>query len=148
MGDYHGVWLKADGTVWVWGGNSRGQLGVDGDHAYVPVQVPELRGIRDVAAGDRFTAAVQNDGTLWTWGDNQYGELGNGSAQDSPKPVRIRSLTGMAAVSAAGRHILALRSDGTVWEWGESRRRGGDCNIRKTQRRTQVRRHRLGLGRP
>jgi alpha-tubulin suppressor-like RCC1 family protein len=119
MGDNHGVWLKSDGTVWVWGGNRRGQLGIDGDHAYGPVEVPELNGIQDVTAGDSFTAAVGNDGSLWTWGDNEYGELGDGTNQGSPKPVRIASLTRVAAVSAGGRHMLALRADGTVWEWGE-----------------------------
>ncbi len=107
MADNHGVWLQSDGTVWVWGGNSCGQLGIEGDHAYVPMRVPELSGMRDVAAGDCFTAAVQNDGALWTW------------RQDSAKPVRIASLTGVLAVSASGRHKLALRSDGTVWEWGD-----------------------------
>jgi alpha-tubulin suppressor-like RCC1 family protein len=71
MGDTHGVWLKADGSVWTRGANNRGQLGIDGDHAFAPMRVPELSGIRDIAAGDRFTAAVRDDGTLWTWGQNE-----------------------------------------------------------------------------
>ncbi len=119
MGDNHGVWLKADGTVWVWGGNRCGQLGIAGDDAYEAVQVPELSGMRDVAAGDCFTAAVQNNGTLWIWGENGYGESGIGATQASSKPVRIDSLTGVISVSASGRNILARRSDGTVWEWGD-----------------------------
>src|SRR5690348_10622613 len=62
MGDSHGVWLKADGTVWVWGGNS---------DAYLPAKVPALTGVRDVAAGDLFSAAVASDGTLWTWTNSE-----------------------------------------------------------------------------
>jgi alpha-tubulin suppressor-like RCC1 family protein len=119
IGDTHGVWLKADGSVWTWGGNSRGQLGIDGDHAFAPMPVPELSGIRDVAAGDRLTAAVRNDGRLWTWGENEYGELGNGTTKDSPKPTQVAGLTGVMAVAARAQHILALRSDGTVWAWGD-----------------------------
>src|SRR5580704_13208576 len=92
MGDNHGVWLKADGTVWVWGGNICGQLGIAGDNAYEPVQVPELSGMRDVAAADCFTAAVKNDGTLWTWGENGYGESGSGATKSSSKHVRIATL--------------------------------------------------------
>ena len=46
-GAKHGVLLKADGSVWTWGGNGSGQLGIDGDHAWPPVHVPGLKGIRD-----------------------------------------------------------------------------------------------------
>lgn len=50
----HGVWLKADGSVWTWGASE-------------PVRVPGLSGMRDVAAGDRFTVALKSDGTVWAW---------------------------------------------------------------------------------
>jgi alpha-tubulin suppressor-like RCC1 family protein len=105
MGDTHGVWLKADGSVWTWGGNDRGQLGMDVDHTFAPTRVPEVSGIRDIAAGDRFTAAVRN-------------ELGDGTTKDSGKPAQVSGLTGVSAVAARAQHILALRSDGTVWIWG------------------------------
>ena len=118
-GAKHGVLLKADGSVWTWGGNGSGQLGIDGDHAWPPVRVPGLKGIRDVAAGDSFTMAVKNDGTVWTWGENHYGELGNGSTEASGKPGQAAGLTGIVAVAAGGHNSLALQSDGTVWEWGD-----------------------------
>jgi alpha-tubulin suppressor-like RCC1 family protein len=115
----HGVWLKADGSVWTWGSNSAGQLGIDGDHAWSPARVPGLSGIRDVAAGDRFTVALRSDGTVLAWGENEYGELGDGSAKPSSKPTQIAGLSGIVAVSAASQHALALKSDGTVWAWGK-----------------------------
>ena len=118
-GENHGVWLKADGSVWTWGSNSNGQLGIDGDHSWVPVQVPGLSGIRDVAAGDRFTLAVKSDGTVWAWGGNGDGELGDVSAKGSSTPVQIAGLAGIVAVSAQREHALALKSDGTVWAWGK-----------------------------
>lgn len=111
MGDTHGVWLKADGSVWTWGGNAHGQLGVDGDHAFTPVRAPGLSGMRDVAAGDQFSVAVGSDGTLWTWGG--FG------GKDFPRPVQAAGLTGVAAVAARAQHILVLRADGTVWVWGD-----------------------------
>lgn len=115
----HGVLLKADGTVWTWGGNGSGQLGIDGDYAWPPVRVPGLSGMRDVAAGESFTMAVRNDGTVWAWGENPYGELGNGSTEASPKPAQVAGLTGVVAIAAGGHNSLALKSDGTVWQWGD-----------------------------
>jgi len=113
IGENHGVWLNADGSVWTWGSNSNGQLGIDADHSWVPVQVPGLSGIRDVAAGDRFTLAVKSDGSVWAWGGNGDGELGSVSAKGSSTPVRIAGLEGIIAVSAQREHALALKSDGS-----------------------------------
>jgi alpha-tubulin suppressor-like RCC1 family protein len=118
-GTNHGVLLKADGSVWTWGANSHGQLGIPDDHAWAPSRMPGLSGVRDVAAGDSFSAAVKSDGTVWAWGENEHGELGNGSSKDSGDPGQVAGLTGAVAVAAGGQHSLALKSDGTVWMWGD-----------------------------
>ncbi len=69
-GTGHTVALLADGTLWTWGRNDHGQLGLEGAAATVPqpTQVPQVTGVAAVAAGTYHTACLLDDGTLLTWG--------------------------------------------------------------------------------
>lgn len=109
LGDQHGLWLKSDGTVWAWGGNSFGQTGLEGALVEAPAAVPGLSGVRDIAAGAFFSVAVLRDGTLKIWGAADG--LGN-----------VGPLKGVVKVAAAGKHVMALGEDGSVWEWGQGAR--------------------------
>lgn len=56
-------------SVWCWGANESGQLGVDGDEDRpVPVEVPDLDGPRGVVLGERWSCAVLADGSARCWG--------------------------------------------------------------------------------
>ncbi|MEW6447431.1 MAG: stalk domain-containing protein [Bacillota bacterium] len=126
-GNSHSLAVKSDGTVWAWGNNSRGQLGIGSwdyeDIHSVPVQVKNLTGIIAVAAGESHSLALKEDGTVWAWGSNSSGQLGDGTVLDSPpycrcNPVQVAGLRNIIAISAGGNHNLALDRDGTVWAWG------------------------------
>ncbi|HLY08606.1 MAG TPA: RCC1 repeat-containing protein, partial [Planctomycetota bacterium] len=119
----HSLALAHDGTVWVWGDNSNGQMG-NGTSGATPVPtpaaVPGLSGIQAIAAGPYHNLAVAGDGTVWAWGSNASGELGLGFTSPSPVlvPSQVMNLTGVVALSAGQAHSVALRADGTVWCWG------------------------------
>jgi alpha-tubulin suppressor-like RCC1 family protein len=115
----HTLNLKDDGTVWAWGKNNEGQLGL-GDFAErnTPTKIPGLTNIIDISVGQTFSMALKSDGTVWTWGSNQYGELGNNSLVKSTTPIQVPGLTNITQISAAAVHSMALKSDGTVWTWG------------------------------
>ena len=71
--------IKTDGTLWGWGYNAQGQLGVGNTTAYSsPVQVGALTTWSKVTMGNNsyHTAAIKTDGTLWAWGMNYQGALG------------------------------------------------------------------------
>lgn len=112
--------IREDGTLWAWGDNSFGQLGIGSyNNASAPVQVGTSANWVFVSAGGAFTMALQQDGSLWSWGNNNYGQLGNGSLTTSRAfPARVDNSTNWIAVSAGGNHIVALRNDGTLWAWG------------------------------
>jgi alpha-tubulin suppressor-like RCC1 family protein len=92
--------IKTDGTLWVWGGNADGQLGI-GTRTYFssPIQVGSLTNwkyVTDSGTGN-MVSAIKTDGTLWGWGYNLGGNLGNGSSVSYSSPVQIGSLTNWKA---------------------------------------------------
>ncbi|MEV8530772.1 hypothetical protein [Streptomyces sp. NPDC051211] len=114
--------LLSDGTVWAWGSDNNGQLGNGGTNtnSSVPVQVPNLTGVKAIAAGDQFALALLKDGTVRSWGDDDNGQLGDGGTNtDSPVPVTVTDLRGVTAISGGDDHSLALLRDGTVRSWGD-----------------------------
>ena len=109
-GYYHTVALRADGTLWTWGYNASGQLGL-GDVVTprtTPQQVGSSTWLAGAAGGYNHTVALRADGTLWTWGYNTYGQLGLGFAESSPcRAIDARLASGSAAGSGAAVATLA-----------------------------------------
>ncbi len=120
-----GIALKQDGTVWTWGSNVHGQLGVDNRNtqdAPHPIQVPGVSGATAVSAGRGFSVALISDGTVWAWGLNSSGQLGDGTVinanSNRPSAQPVSGLSNVTSIAAGGDHSLALKSDGTVLAWG------------------------------
>ena len=113
------VALKSDGSVWTWGNNSSGQLGIgyttldaDGKVEKLstasnsmsrisswaePLQVADTNGlgtlsnIISIVAGDNFAMALSADGAVYTWGNGSNGKLGdnNTSSHNAYYPQRV-----------------------------------------------------------
>jgi len=82
--------LLRDGTVWTFGSNGAGQLGVPNIYqSLVPVQVQGLCHAVYIMARDFHNEALCADGSLWSWGSGTSGELGNGTTNNSAVPVQI-----------------------------------------------------------
>jgi alpha-tubulin suppressor-like RCC1 family protein len=111
--------IKTDGTLWTWGENIHGQLGLGNTtDRSSPVQVGALTNWADVVFGNTHTAAIKTDGTLWTWGTNFFGQLGLGNTTSYSSPMQVGSLTNWLQVSAGGSHTLAIKTNGSLWAWG------------------------------
>ena len=111
--------IKTDGTLWMWGSNSSGQLGLgDFNDRSSPVQVGSLTGWKQVNVGNSFIAAIKTNGTLWTWGSNTEGQLGLGNDVGTSSPVQIGTLTNWKQLTTGARHVAAIKNNGTLWTWG------------------------------
>ena len=126
--------LKSDGTVWTWGANFSGKLGIGLDptscpRSPVPVEVHGpgnvgyLNSISAVMGGEMHNVALKSDGTVWAWGWNALGQLGTGNTNDAYAPVQVGltavpPLTSVAKLGGRPYFTLAVKSDGTIWAWG------------------------------
>ena len=120
-GGAHTAAIAEDGTLWSWGDNGSGRLGLDNDEAVnfsSPVQVGALTNWEQVSAGGTSTGSVKTDGTLWMWGNNFRGRVGDNSTVNRSSPVQIGALTSWAQVSLFSQHTLAVKTSGTLWAWG------------------------------
>lgn len=108
--------IKTDGTLWAWGNNDFGQLGLNSTTATAVVtQVGGLSTWAKVSSGagnsGGHTLAVKTDGTLWAWGNSLDGRIDNNynqSFQRQSSPVQVTGTTwGLAA--AGQNHSIALR---------------------------------------
>ena len=120
-GVFHTAATKTDGTLWMCGQNSSGQLG---DNTTIrkssPVQtIAGGTNWSSVAGGVYHTAAIKTDGTLWTWGTNAFGQLGDNTLIHRSSPVQVVGFaTNWSSVACGYYSTYALKKDGTLWAWG------------------------------
>ncbi|MEO6069697.1 MAG: T9SS type A sorting domain-containing protein [Chitinophagaceae bacterium] len=128
-GYYYSLGLKTDGTLWAWGENKYGQLGiglVTTESQINPVQVGTDNNWMQISAGYNTVEAIKTNGTLWGWGDNMKGQLGTGKIyppnaemRDS-LPQQVGTATDWLAVSTSKEHTIALKTNNTLWGWGSN----------------------------
>ena len=147
-GDRHRLAIKTDGTLWSWGLNYSGQLGIG---SFVAQATPTRLGTgtqwKKVSAAGAYSVALKHNGTLWVWGNgvvspvrvgtdadwvdvsaslalksngSLWDWVGNGTTIDRAAPVRIGSSNQWSAMAGGNGHSLAVQSDGTLWAWGSN----------------------------
>ena len=126
----HNLVIKNDWTVWAWGSNSKGQLGVgEGVPQNLPAQLKDHEGLTDViavAAGHNHSLALTVEGNALAWGSNEFGQLGNSSdAELSSTPVYVldefdEPFKKGVAIAAGTYHSLLLTGTNELWGWGKN----------------------------
>ena len=120
LGYKFSVALKQDGTVWSWGQNNDGELGLGNTTEYdEPQQITDItEKITDVKTGYYHSIALTEKGEVYTWGYNGNGQLGNGTREDSLVPVKVTGLKNVTKVNAYKYMTIALTQNGEVYAWG------------------------------
>lgn len=140
-GGNHSLAVKTDNTLWGWGVNAFGQLGVnpllDLGREPSPHQFSNLsEGVSNVAAGANHTIALLRNTTLKACGNNVFGQLGLGTVSGTNFTMTlVPGVTNVIQVACGNSHSVALLGDGTVKSWGlnESGQLGlGDASNRSS----------------
>lgn len=121
LGESHTCALRS-GTVWCWGLNDRGQLGL-GSEAELHSAPQRVTGIEDavhLVAGSAHTCALTQNGAVWCWGQGSREGIGVDDDVVHRSPVLLEGLPRIAGLSAGHEHTCAWDEDGQLWCWGEN----------------------------
>jgi len=144
-GRRHSAAIKTDGTLWMWGENSVGQLGDNTrTNRSSPTQIygagttwkqVSIDKVNTSSQGNA-NGAIKTDGTLWVWGDNNYGNLGTGDLSKYSSPVQtIAGGNNWKQVEcSSGQAMFGIKTDGTLWSWG--RNNSGQLGVGDTNHRS------------
>jgi alpha-tubulin suppressor-like RCC1 family protein len=100
----HVLAIKTDGTLWGWGNNNFGQLGVaEGILSAItnarssPIQISNQTGWTEISVSQDTSFALKDDGTLWAWGRNEAGAFGNNQQESSNGSPSIYGTLGVSS---------------------------------------------------
>jgi alpha-tubulin suppressor-like RCC1 family protein len=120
--------LLSDGTVYCWGWNNDGDLGIGSftttgnQSVATPGKVLNLPGAASAISGGHAHACAVVGTAAWCWGENYNGELGNGVFQTSlpvgvDNAIQVSSISNVTQV-AAGCDFTCALAGGSVSCWG------------------------------
>jgi alpha-tubulin suppressor-like RCC1 family protein len=113
----HSLAVKNDGTLWAWGNNKDGKLGLSHEERInVPVQIGTKNDWASAVVGLHHSLVLKQDGRLYSFGDNNYGQLGNAEQVDSSKPVYISD--GWKSIAATETFSVGIKENGDIYTWG------------------------------
>ncbi len=126
---WHVIAIKNNGTLWSWGRNYAGQLGIGtagtDKHKYSPVQVGTATDWKWVGTSHEFSYALKENNTLWSWGSS------NGLLINKTVPTQMGADNDWKTVSIYtsdnnGNNYdsalaLLTKQDGTFWAFGGDR---------------------------
>lgn len=138
MGNAHTLCMENNGTVWAFGGNAHGQLGINSQDKNslkaVVVDFGQYK-IKEICCGSLHSGAITQEGQIYTWGCGADGQcnifvscnhiiciVGHNDKNNRAAPTVVFTLTNvkMIQLSLGLWHSLALSENNTVYSWGNS----------------------------
>jgi alpha-tubulin suppressor-like RCC1 family protein len=111
----------SDGSVYAWGSNDYGQLGI-ANKSMTSVSTPTKLDLPDIvliAPGRNHTVVLSQSGQLFAFGSNRQGQLGQGHFNKvSFGSVHRVNLPTTISVASGGYHCIAVDVDGALYSWG------------------------------
>ena len=119
-----------DGSVYCWGHNIYGLLGVGNEstgswtNSPQQTQLPSGRTAIAISSGNRHTCAVLDDNSMVCWGDGEYYQLGNSTNGESDRslPTYVQSSLNFNSVLLGSSHSCGITTDFKMYCWGQNNR--------------------------
>lgn len=121
-GAHHALALKQDGSLWAWGSNSDGRLGIGNTNAVTgPQEVPLSHNMVSISAGESHSLACDSLGQVWAWGNNLNFQLGDSTTVPfNATPQRVATPHLAISVHAGQLSSMARLAGGNLYSWGEN----------------------------
>jgi len=145
VGGTHTCAIRTDDTVYCWGSNKYGQLGLgtaspsalppgscrpdldDGktECTLVPIEAYEVSKLQvqplSIVAGEHHSCILTSTREVYCWGDNRLGQLGTNSTSSSFRPLLVEFPHADVPedLACAGAHCCVRTTDGGVLCWGD-----------------------------
>lgn len=117
--------VTTDGSLWLWGDNSGGQVDPSGASYALPREKTSqsVYFASSVAIGKLHVSFSELNGSVKSFGVNQYGQFGNGNApgeiiQASLKAATLAEGVTVKSIAVGDFHTIALSGEGKVYTWG------------------------------
>ncbi len=111
--------LMSNGSVYGWGDNAFGQLGLAPSEPIItPQRLPNIGKVTELAGGAWSSCALNEAGEVWCIGRGEDGELGNGAFESSTSWVQVQNLNTIQKLEGVGARYCVLDTEGQVFCWG------------------------------
>ena len=118
-GAYTAYYLKADGSLWGFGRNHTGQLGLSGAEMSLAHVMIERQGVEKISSFGSHLLYSKGGGALWGLGNNSYGQLGDGTTVDRNESVLLEN-QGVVDFAAGWGSSYFVKTDGSLWSVGNN----------------------------
>lgn len=118
-GETHSLAIRSDGSVFIWGDNSSGQIA---ETAFSQISKPthstDVYNASKVFAGEDCSMAIMPDGKVKAWGNNSSNQIAGTAESYVFPPTTIPNLPTIKSLCIGSEHVLALSTAGKITAWG------------------------------
>lgn len=116
-GDSHTCAIKVDQTLWCWGSNTYGALGIGSTTSQnTPRNV--TGSWAKIASGNGNTCGIKTDGSAWCWGSNSSGNVADGTTTNRTSPVHVQPGSKWFEIMMGNGNVCGIKDTYATSCWG------------------------------
>ncbi len=116
----HSMFLTSDGTLYAWGWNQRGELGlgIDDETVYTPTVVSGISDLTYILGGNHNSTVLTESGDVYGWGANTLATVDDDVGSDVSSPTLFEVIDNVSLISTGASFNITAGNDGIVRSWG------------------------------